>query len=250
MERKKLLIADDSEMNRAILANMLEQDYEIMEVSDGKEALAALQIYRKDLSALLLDVVMPGMDGFQVLEEMKQRQWLEDVPTVMISAETSSSYIDQAFELGAADYINRPFSATVVRRRIINTILLHTRRQEMMDILTSRVYRQEKSSEVMLSILNFAVEYRNGEGGSHMSGVEYLTGLLLRRLLAVTEQYSLAPEDVNLICNEEKCIPREWISADGCDITEALAAYIRPLIQGNAVPPMKDGLPDFLYLKD
>ena len=193
MERKKLLIADDSEMNRAILANMLEQDYEIMEVSDGKEALAALQIYRKDLSALLLDVVMPGMDGFQVLEEMKQRQWLEDVPTVMISAETSSSYIDQAFELGAADYINRPFSATVVRRRIINTILLHTRRQEMMDILTSRVYRQEKSSEVMLSILNFAVEYRNGEGGSHMSGVEYLTGLLLRRLLAVTEQYSLAP---------------------------------------------------------
>lgn len=200
MERKKLLIADDSEMNRAILANMLEQDYEIMEVSDGKEALAALQIYRKDLSALLLDVVMPGMDGFQVLEEMKQRQWLEDVPTVMISAETSSSYIDQAFELGAADYINRPFSATVVRRRIINTILLHTRRQEMMDILTSRVYRQEKSSEVMLSILNFAVEYRNGEGGSHMSGVEYLTGLLLRRLLAVTEQYSLAPEDVDLIC--------------------------------------------------
>ena len=91
MERKKLLIADDSEMNRAILANMLEQDYEIMEVSDGKEALAALQIYRKDLSALLLDVVMPGMDGFQVLEEMKQRQWLEDVPTVMISAETSIS---------------------------------------------------------------------------------------------------------------------------------------------------------------
>lgn len=167
MERKKLLIADDSEMNRAILANMLEQDFEIMEVSDGKEALAALQIYRKDLSALLLDVVMPGMDGFQVLEEMKQRQWLEDVPTVMISAETGSSYIDQAFELGAADYINRPFSATVVRRRIINTILLHTRRQEMMDILTSRVYRQEKSSKVMLSILNFSVEYRNGEGGSY-----------------------------------------------------------------------------------
>ena len=167
MERKKLLIADDSEMNRAILANMLEQDFEIMEVSDGKEALAALQIYRKDLSALLLDVVMPGMDGFQVLEEMKQRQWLEDVPTVMISAETGSSYIDQAFELGAADYINRPFSATVVRRRIINTILLHTRRQEMMDILTSRVYRQEKSSKVMLSILNFSVEYRNGECGSY-----------------------------------------------------------------------------------
>ena len=81
MERKKLLIADDSEMNRAILANMLEQDFEIMEVSDGKEALAALQIYRKDLSALLLDIVMPEMDGFRVLEEMKQRQWLEDGET-------------------------------------------------------------------------------------------------------------------------------------------------------------------------
>lgn len=100
MERKKLLIADDSEMNRAILANMLEQDFEIMEVSDGKEALAALQIYRKDLSALLLDIVMPEMDGFQVLEEMKQRQWLEDVPTVMISAETGSGYIDRPLSWG------------------------------------------------------------------------------------------------------------------------------------------------------
>lgn len=75
----------------------------------------------------------------------------------------------------------------------------------MMDILTSRVYRQEKSSEVMLSILNFAVEYRNGEGGGHMSGVEYLTGLLLRRLMAVTAQYSLTPEDVNLIAQRRAC---------------------------------------------
>ena len=185
MERKKLLIADDSEMNRAILANMLEQDFEIMEVSDGKEALAALQIYRKDLSALLLDIVMPGMDGFQVLEEMKQRQWLEDVPTVMISAETGSSYIDQAFELGAADYINRPFATGIIRRRIINTILLHTKKQQLMDIVSNYFYRHKKTTEEMVSILSSAVEHRCCGGGRHMAGVGYLTGLLLRLLLGL-----------------------------------------------------------------
>ena len=134
MEKRRLLIADDSELNRAILANILEQDYDIIEVTGGEEALAALQSYRGEISALLLDIVMPGMGGFEVLEEMRRRQLLDEVPTIMISAETGNAYIDRAFTLGASDYISRPFAPAVVRHRIINTILMHTKKQQLMDV--------------------------------------------------------------------------------------------------------------------
>lgn len=107
MERKKLLIADDSEMNRAILANILDQDYEIIEAADGREAIAALQVYHGEISALLLDIIMPEMDGFAVLEEMRAHGWLEEVPVIMISTETGTATIDHAFALGASDYISR-----------------------------------------------------------------------------------------------------------------------------------------------
>ena len=137
MDKRKLLIADDSELNRAILANMLEQDYDIIEVTGGEETLAALQTYRGEISALLLDIVMPGMGGFEVLEEMRSRHWLDDVPTIMISAETGNAYIDRAFSLGASDYISRPFAPVVVRHRIINTILLHTKKQQLMEKLSA-----------------------------------------------------------------------------------------------------------------
>ena len=106
MRRRKLLIADDSEMNRAILANVLDQEFEVIEATNGQEVIIALQSYGTQISALLLDIVMPEMDGFEVLEEMNRRHWIEDIPTIMISAETSNTYIDRAFELGASDYIS------------------------------------------------------------------------------------------------------------------------------------------------
>ena len=123
MDRRKLLIADDSEMNRAMLANMLDHDFQIIEAVDGHETISALEMYKGEIAALLLDIVMPEMDGFQVLEEMQRRGWTESVPTIMISAEMGSAYIDRAFELGASDYINRPFATGIIRRRIINAIL-------------------------------------------------------------------------------------------------------------------------------
>ena len=134
MERKKLLIADDSEMNRAILANILDQDYEIIEAADGREAIAALQVYHGEISALLLDIIMPEMDGFAVLEEMRAHGWLEEVPVIMISTETGTATIDHAFALGASDYISRPFATRIIRRRIINTILLDAEKHQLMEV--------------------------------------------------------------------------------------------------------------------
>ena len=200
MDRRKLLIADDSEMNRAMLANMLDHDFQIIEAVDGHETISALEMYKGEIAALLLDIVMPEMDGFQVLEEMQRRGWTESVPTIMISAEMGSAYIDRAFELGASDYINRPFATGIIRRRIINTILLHTKKQQLMDIVSTYFYRHEKNTEEMVSILSSAVEHRCCGGGRHMAGVSCLTGLLLRRLLAREDVHPLDPADVETVC--------------------------------------------------
>ena len=200
MNRRKLLIADDSEMNRAMLANMLDHDFQIIEAVDGHETISALEMYEGEIAALLLDIVMPEMDGFQVLEEMQRRGWTESVPTIMISAETGSAYIDRAFELGASDYINRPFTTGIIRRRIINAILLHTKKQQLIDIVSNYSYRHEKNTEEMVSILSSAVEHRCCGGGRHMAGVGYLTGLLLRCLLAREDVHPLDPADVEAVC--------------------------------------------------
>lgn len=199
IKKRKLLIADDSEINRVILANMLEQEFDIVEVSDGEGAITALENGRGTYSALLLDLIMPGMSGFDVLEEMKRRQWTDELPIIMISAESGSSYIDRAFDLGASDYISRPFAPGVVRHRIINTILLHKKKKQLMDVVASWFYRREKNNEVMVSILDYAMEVRNGEKGSHMFGVSRLTGILLEKLMLKTDRYEIGREDAELI---------------------------------------------------
>lgn len=200
MNHKKLLIADDSELNRAILVNMLEHDFEIIEVSDGKEAIAALESYQGRIAALLLDLVMPEMDGFEVLDEMNRKHWIDTIPTIIISAETNSAYIDRAFRLGVSDYISRPYISSVVRQRIINAILLQTKKQQLMSVVADQFDQQGKNNTVLVSILGYAVEFRNGESGTHMSNVCHLTELLLQRLLIKTDQYPLNHDDIETIC--------------------------------------------------
>lgn len=167
MHQKKILIADDSELNRALLVDMLERDYGIIEVADGQEAIAALQAHQGAIEVLLLDEVMPGMDGFEVLAHMNRTRWIDEIPVIMISAETSSAYIDRAFKLGAADYVSRPFVPSVIRRRIMNTILLHAKKQQLLGLVTERYYNKERNSDLMVDILGHAVECRSGEGQPH-----------------------------------------------------------------------------------
>lgn len=200
MERKKLLIADDSEMSRAILASMLEDDFDIAEAVDGREAIDMLENYGRDFSALLLDVVMPEMNGFEVLEEMNRRNWIDKIPTIMISAETSNAYIDRAYELGASDYISRPFAAGIIRHRVINTILLHSKQKQLTDVVNTWFYNQEKNYETVVSILDYAIEHRGGESGVHMYGVKRVTTLLTDCLLKKTNKYILSTSDANAVC--------------------------------------------------
>ena len=198
-EKQKILIVDDSEMNRSILADMLGEEYEIIEAVDGTEAVARLNIDSTDISLMLLDIVMPNMDGFEVLEVMNKRDWIQDIPVIMISAENSYSYVERAYELGVTDFINRPFDGMVVHRRVINTIMLYAKQKKLVELVADQIYEKEKSNSLMISILSHIVEFRNGESGLHVLHINMLTEILLRRLMKKTDKYNLKRSDVFLI---------------------------------------------------
>lgn len=198
-KRYKILIADDSEMNRSILADMLGDEYDIIEAEDGSQAVAILQKHSQEISLVLLDIVMPEMDGFEVLAMMNRHRWIEDVPVIMISAEAASSYVERAYELGVTDYISRPFDDLVVHRRVINTIMLYAKQKKLVSMVADQIYEKEKNSNLMINILSHIVEFRNGESGLHVLHVQTITGLLLKHLIQITDKYKLTPQDINTI---------------------------------------------------
>lgn len=198
-EKQKILIVDDSEMNRLILSDILEEEFEILEAEDGEEGIMILQKRNMEISLVLLDIVMPGMDGFGVLEVMNQNRWIKDIPVVMISAENSTDYIARAYELGVTDFISRPFDSSVVYRRVNNTIMLYAKQKKLATMVADQIYETEKRSGLLVSILSHIVEFRNGESGMHVIHVQALTELLLRSLARKTDKYNLTPAQISLI---------------------------------------------------
>lgn len=199
MEQKKLLIADDSEVNRAILANMLDRDFTIIEASNGREVISTLQAYHGEISALLLDIVMPEMDGFDVLRVMKCHSWLDEIPVIVISAAEDTANIERAYDLGVADYIRRPFERVMVLRRVQNILMLYANQKRLTRLVTDQVYEKEHNSVLMISILSHVVEFRNSESGMHVLHIRTLTDLLLHQLARKTDAYQLEESDISLI---------------------------------------------------
>ena len=199
-QKQKILIVDDSELNRAILADMLDDEYEIIEAEDGLQGVGLLQQRGSEISLVLLDIVMPQMDGFGVLEVMAQNHWIEDIPVIMISAETGSSHIERAYELGVTDFISRPFDALIVHRRVVNTIMLYAKQKRLANMVADQIYENEQRSSLLIDILSHIVEFRNGESGLHVLNVRTLTELMLNHLVQKTERYQLSPSDISMIC--------------------------------------------------
>lgn len=197
--RQQILIVDDSEMNREILKEMLHDDYRILEAENGKECVAMLEQYGTGISLILLDIVMPEMDGFEVLSYMNREKWIEDIPVIMISSEDSDSYIRRAYELGVSDYISRPFDAKVVYRRVYNTIKLYAKQRRLTNMIRAQIYEKEKNNRMMVSILSHIVEFRNGESGLHVLHINMLTEKLLDRLVQKTDKYNLTASERSLI---------------------------------------------------
>ena len=139
MEKQKILIVDDSEMNRFILTQMLREDYDILEAGDGLKALEILRQQAEMISLVLLDIIMPGLDGFGVLEKMNQEGWIEDIPVIIISSDRSPVAIERAYGLRAADFISRPFDAAIVRHRVVNTILSYAKEKKLVSLVERQV---------------------------------------------------------------------------------------------------------------
>jgi len=199
MEKQKILIVDDSEMNRALLLDILEEQYDVVEAVNGVEAISLLSRQRADYSLLLLDIMMPEMDGFEVLAYINKYHWNDSFAVIMISADDSPENIKRAYDLGAFDYISRPFDSTIVQRRISNTMLLYARQQRLEEIITEQFHEQEKNNKLMISILSHIVEFRNGESGNHVLHVNTITKYLLKQLVRRTDKYHLSKPDINLI---------------------------------------------------
>ena len=197
-DKEKILIADDSAMNRAILTEMLGDGYEILEAENGRQAVAILQS-ATDIDLLLLDIMMPEMDGFEVLAMMNKYHWIDEVPVIMISAENASIYVERAYDLGATDYISRPFDMAVVRRRVINTLMLYAKQKRLVRLVAEQVYEKEKSNSTMINILSHIVEFRNGESGMHVLHIQTATDILLHTLVQKTDKYHLTAADISLI---------------------------------------------------
>ena len=198
--KQKILIADDSEMNRELLAAILEEEYDIIQVNDGVQAVDCLQRHAEEISLLLLDIVMPHMDGFEVLSYMNKEHWIDAIPVVIISSENSPIYIKRGYDLGATDFIEKPFDANMVLRRSANAILLGAKQRRMTSIVSNQIYEREKSSKLMINILSHIVEFRNGESGLHVLHIQTITEMLLRQLVQKeNNRYALSKEQIRMI---------------------------------------------------
>lgn len=198
--KQKILIADDSEMNRELLAAILEEEYDIIQANDGVQAVDCLQRQAEEISLLLLDIVMPHMDGFEVLSYMNKEHWIDSIPVVIISSENSPIYIKRGYDLGATDFIEKPFDANMVLRRSANAILLGAKQRRMTSIVSNQIYEREKSSKLMINILSHIVEFRNGESGLHVLHIQTITEMLLRQLVQKeNNRYALSKEQIRMI---------------------------------------------------
>ena len=222
MVMAKVLIVDDSEMNREILSEMLEDEYVILEAGDGKEAISILNKCNTEISLVLLDMVMPVMNGIEVLDVMRKNGWLSDIPVIMISAEDSDEVIHRAYELGVTEFIRRPFDQLIVQTRCRNIVALYARQKNLAGLVADQFYEREQESRLMVDILAHIVEFRNNECGLHVIHVQNYTEILLKELAKLTDKYNLDSDKISLITKTAAlhdvgkiCIPDEILNKPG-----------------------------------
>lgn len=197
--KPQILLVDDSAMNRMMLTEILGDSYHILEVENGRECMEKLQAEAGNIALVLLDINMPVMDGFEVLKAMNANHTIEDIPVIMISSEDSDATIRRSYELGASDYVNRPFDARIVYRRVTNTIKLYAKQRRLVQMVSEQIRARENNTDMLVGVLSHIVEFRNGESGAHVRHIRIITELLLRRLLEISSRYSITAEQQDMI---------------------------------------------------
>ena len=192
--KSQILLVDDSAMNRMILKEILGGDYRILEAENGQECLEKMQAEAGNIALVLLDINMPVMDGFEVLKAMNANHTIEDIPVIMISSDDSDAAIRRSYELGASDYVNRPFDARIVYRRVTNTIKLYAKQRRLVQMVSDQIRARENNTDMLVGVLSHIVEFRNGESGAHVRHIRIITELLLHRLLEISSQYPITAE--------------------------------------------------------
>ena len=198
-DRPQILIVDDAPVNRELLAGILGDRYRILQASESEECINMLRRYENDIALVLIDMIMPKKDGFEVLVYMNRNHWIEDIPVIMISSDNSDDNVSRAYSLGVSDYISSPFDAKVVYNRVFNIIKLYSKQRRLVQLVTEQIYEKEKDNQMMIGILSHIVEFRNGESGSHVLHINKITGMLLERLIQKTDKYDLSWHDRYLI---------------------------------------------------
>ena len=228
--KQKILIVDDSEINRAMLKEILGEGYEYLEAENGLRAIEILR-RRTDIALVLLDLIMPEMDGFDVLRVMQCYAWQEEIPVIVISAAEDNRSVERAYDMGVADYIRRPFERVMVLRRVKNALMLYAKQKRLTRLVTDQVYEKEHNSVLMINILSHVVEFRNSESGQHVLHIRTLTGLLLHQLVQKTDRYQLDESDISLISTASALhdigkimIPEEILNKPGRLTEEEYAA--------------------------
>ena len=197
--KSQILLVDDSKMNRMMLKEILGGDYSILEAENGQECLEKMQAEAGNIALVLLDINMPGMDGFEVLKAMNANHTIEDTPVIMISSEDSDAAIRRSYELGASDYVNRPFDARIVYRRVTNTIKLYAKQRRLVQMVSDQIRARENNTDMLVGVLSHIVEFRNGESGAHVRHIRIITELLLHRLLEISSRYAITAEQQDMI---------------------------------------------------
>ncbi len=205
MDKKQILIVDDEELNRVVLIGLFDEEYEILEAGNGEEAVEQIE-NNSNIALILLDVVMPVKDGFWVLEYMKNHDLIENIPIILITAETILDTEDQAYAYGVADVIHKPFYPHIVRRRAKNIIELYQNKYHMEERLKEQekeIRAQEKKlregNDFMIEALSSVVEFRSLETGDHVRRVKYFTRIMLKYLMTYFPKYGLTPTQVDEI---------------------------------------------------
>lgn len=197
--KSQILLVDDSAMNRMMLAEILGDSYHILEAENGRECLETLQAEAGNIALVLLDINMPVMDGFEVLKAMNANHTIEDTPVIMISSDDSDAAIRRSYELGASDYVNRPFDARIVYRRVTNTIKLYAKQRRLVQMVSDQIRARENNTDTLVGVLSHIVEFRNGESGAHVRHIRTITEMLLHRLLENSNKYSISAEQQDVI---------------------------------------------------
>ena len=198
MLKNRVLIADDSEINREMLSDMLGDQYDFIYAGDGTEVIEILES-NQSVDIILLDINMPKMDGFEVMRIMNERHWIDEIPVIIISSEDGTSFIRRGYEMGATDYIMRPFYSFVVRRRVRNILIMYSKQDRLILLVEKQIYSREKMNNALINVLSNVMEQRNHELGSHTLNVQNITHLLLDKLVELTDQYKLTNSDISQI---------------------------------------------------